>query len=299
MYFLSEEERRLILRRYSPLAREVPVSEEMRGWNWPAPPLSPVYRAPLGVSEVASRHCPTGRDVYLRHVLGEQSEASAAMVDGAYYHEIVADVILRAKQMIYRDGSGCLPALEQLADDDPPCGRNCASPAARSNGDLLWHYEVRRICTRAADVLARMPHAGADALAATILPVTVEQPLDGSFLGLGRSVRVDALHFGEAMVAGLKFGRKQRFHRTALAGYALVLESLLEQPINLGYLAYVGFEDGHVTVEREFHVLGDELRQWFTEERDEKARMVELELDPGLAHDCPRTCPYWSVCYPE
>ena len=56
-------------------------------------------------------------------------------------------------------------------------------------------------------------------------------------------------------------------------------------------------EDGHVVVERDFHVLGDELRQWFIDERDEKGRMVELELDPGVADECPDGCPYWSVCH--
>lgn len=297
MYFLSEEERRLLLLRYLPQIRETPVSEELRGWNWAAAPLSPVYQPALGVSEIAGRYCPSGRDVYLRHVLGQRRSPNAAMVDGSFYHAIVAEVILRAKQAIYRDGAGCLAALEALKTTALPERPAGGTAEAAANGALLWRYEARRIAARAAETLARLPRASTDALAAAIVPVTVEQQLDGSFLGLSHGLRVDAVHFSEPMVADLKFGRRERFHRIGLAGYALALESLLEQPINVGYIVYVDFREGHVVVEREFHVLGDELRQWFVDERDEKARSVELELDPGLADACPETCPYWSVCY--
>ena len=297
MYFLSDDDRRLLLRRYLPLIREAPISDDLRGWNWPSAPLSPVYTAPLGISEIAGRYCPSGRDVYLRHVLGERGTPNTAMIDGRFYHAVIATIILLAKQTIYREGAACLAAIESLSEPELPPLPAGASAGAVANGCLLWRYEAWRIATRAAESLARFPHAGTDALAAAILPVTVEQQLDGSFLGLSRLVRVDAAHFSEPMIADLKFGRKERFHRIGLAGYALVSESLLEQPINLGYIVYVDFRDGHVVVEREFHVLGDELRQWFADERDEKARSVELELDPGLADDCPETCPHWSICY--
>ena len=40
MYFLSDEDRRMLLRRYLPQTREAPISDELRGWNWAAAPLS-------------------------------------------------------------------------------------------------------------------------------------------------------------------------------------------------------------------------------------------------------------------
>ena len=33
--------------------------------------------------------------------------------------------------------------------------------------------------------------------------------------------------------------------------------------------------------------------------RDEKARLVAEELDPGLPSVCPRTCPYLQTCHPR
>jgi CRISPR-associated protein Csa1 len=297
MYFLTEQERRLLLRRYLPEIRQTPVSGELRGWNWASPPVAPVYGAALSVEEAAGRACASGRDVYLRHVLHQAPKPGRAQVDGAYYHRIVAEVMLRAKRAIYEHGAGCLPALEALETAVVPATPPGASASAEGNAPALWRYEARRISARAADAVARLPGAGADALCAAVLPITLDQQLDGTFLGLGRGIAVDAVHFCEPMVAGLQFGRRERFHRIALAGYALVVESLLEQPINLGYTVYIEFQDGHVVVEREFHVLNDELRQWFLDERDEKARSIELELDPGLADECPEDCPYWSACY--
>ncbi|RLC95739.1 MAG: type I-A CRISPR-associated protein Cas4/Csa1, partial [Chloroflexi bacterium] len=43
MYFLSEQEKRLLLRRLLPQARDRGIAEELRGWNWDKPPLSPIY----------------------------------------------------------------------------------------------------------------------------------------------------------------------------------------------------------------------------------------------------------------
>src|SRR5579875_1736552 len=126
MYFLSDEERRLLLRRYLPEIRQSPVSEDLRGWNWASPPVSPVYGAALNIDEAAGRACPSGRDVYLQHVLGARPQPTRAMVDAAYYQSIVAEVLLRAKRAIYEQGAASLPALEALeAPSLPP-----APPAA-------------------------------------------------------------------------------------------------------------------------------------------------------------------------
>ncbi len=52
-------------------------------------------------------------------------------------------------------------------------------------------------------------------------------------------------------------------------------------------------------IERDYHLIGDELRQMFVEERDEKLRLAAEELDPGLPAVCPRTCPYLATCHPD
>jgi CRISPR-associated protein Csa1 len=101
------------------------------------------------------------------------------------------------------------------------------------------------------------------------------------------------------MMVDIKFGKPQKFHRLATTGYALVMESIYEYPINVGCVVYVTFQGDNLSIERDFHVIDDELRQWFIEERDERMRIVEEEIDPGFAQSCPRTCFCWEECYPE
>jgi CRISPR-associated protein Csa1 len=79
----------------------------------------------------------------------------------------------------------------------------------------------------------------------------------------------------------------------------VVLESLFEKPVDVGCVVYARFMNGRVVIERDFHLIGDELRQMFIEERDEKARLVAEELDPGLPAACPPTCPCLRTCHPS
>jgi CRISPR-associated protein Csa1 len=160
-------------------------------------------------------------------------------------------------------------------------------------------YEARRIVERVQDMLARQPHAGPDALVALALPVSLEVKLNGTYLGLSAHLSADGVLANEAMVADLKFGPREEFHRLTTTGYALVWESLYGVPVEVGCIVYVNVRRGRVVIERDYHVIGDELRHWFVEERDEKMRLVSEELDPGLPATCPATCPYLRVCRPQ
>ncbi len=311
MYFLSHEEQRYLLRRLLPQARENEVHPELRGWNWHQPPLLPVYEPWLALHEIASQYCPTGRDVFVRRVLGQRPAPNAAMIAGRVLHQTVADLVLAAKRAIYNAGPGrCLPALLALpGPNDPGDGQDgptdvdrLAAPdqiALRAQVQALWAFEQRRIVARVEDVLSRQPHIGADSLAALALPVTVESRLDGRFLGLSQHLSADAFNFAEPMMVDLKFGPPQPFHRLSTTGYALVMESLYEVPVNVGCVVYVRFRDGQVLIERDFHHLSDELRQEFIEARDERAQMVQEEIDPGTPAECPASCHCWSYCHGE
>jgi len=302
MYFLSEEEKRLVLRKLLPQAREHEVHPDLRGWNWAQPPLAPVYEARLGLYEIAGQYCRTGRDVYLRHVQGVCPPPNMLMMEGSVLHEMLTAIILAAKRVIYTQGTECLAGLKALARPKfADLGVEGLTPAEREaledKLDNLWDFEYHRIVARVQDVLARQPHVGADALAALALPVVVEQKLDGGFLGLSAHLSADAFVFSEPMMLDIKFGERQDFHRLTTTGYALVMESLYEFPINVGCVVYPAFKKGRLLIERDFHLIDDELRQWFIEARDERMRLVEEEIDPGLAEECYQPCHYWSVCH--
>lgn len=308
MYFLNEEEKRLLLRRILPQARQKDIAPELRGWNWDKPPLSPIYdTVKLGVADIANNYCPSNRDLYLRRVMGIKTPANRPMLEGGLLHDMLCRMIIAIKRVIYLHGVSCLKQLDALDRSD------FFNVLDRANGvlsledinvikakmDVLWEYEYHSIYNRMQNVLAVQPHIGPDALVALALPVTVEQKLNGSFLGLSAHLSVDAFVFSEPMVVDIKFGKKERFHNLSVTGYALVMESLYEYPINAGCIVYPSFAGDRLTIERDFCFIDDELRQWFVEERDERMRMVHEEIDPGLAQQCPEICSLWHECHPK
>jgi CRISPR-associated protein Csa1 len=301
MYFLNEEEKRLLLRSLLPRSRESEIHRDLRGWNWHQPPLSPIYEVKLGVYEIAGKYCPTGRDVYLRRVEGRRVGPNVPMIEGSTLHQALTSIILAAKRTIYNEGAACLECLASLQEPDlalvedqplPPEERE----ALQKKVSLLWEFEYHRIMARVQEILAKQPQVGPDSLVALALPLTVEQKLDGAFLGLSSHLSADASLFSEPMMLDVKFGRKEGFHRLTTTGYALVMESIYEFPINVGCVVYATFRDDRLLIDRDFHLIDDELRQWFIDERDERMRMIEEEIDPGRAEECYGGCPFSDAC---
>ena len=66
--------------------------------------------------------------------------------------------------------------------------------------------------------------------------------------------------------------------------------------MSLGCVTYARIEGGRVFLDRDFHIIDDELRQWFVEARDEAMRMVSEEIDPGRPEECYADCPYRGRC---
>jgi len=308
VYFLNEEEKKLLLRRILPQARQRDIAQDLRGWNWDKPPMSPIYdQIKLGVAEVANTYCPSNRDLYLRRVMGIKMPVNRAMLEGGLLHDMLCRLIIAVKRVIYEHGAGSLNQLASLDRNEffniPNTVLKILSPedsnAMKAKMEILWEYEYHNIFNRLQNVLTVQPHIGPDALVALALPVTVEQKLNGSFLGLSTHLSVDAFLFSEPMVVDIKFGLKQKFHHLSITGYALVMESLYEYPINVGCIVYPSFSGNRLAIERDFLFIDDELRQWFIEERDERMRMIHEEIDPGLAQQCPEICSFWHECHPK
>ncbi|MFZ5631605.1 MAG: type I-A CRISPR-associated protein Cas4/Csa1 [Bacillota bacterium] len=302
MYFLNDEEKKQLIKNYLPRSRQMDIAEELRGWNWHQPPLAPVYDLRLALYEVANSYCPTARDLYLRRIDGIKARPNPAMVRGRVLHDVLAQVLVRAKKAIYNNN---LENVGQLIREvgDPPA-LDLVKPGHISDEDwdeikkkaeIIARFEAGRIQSRLQDVLVKQPNIGVDSLVSLALPVVVEQRLDGSFLGLSPNLSSDAFTFSEPMILDLKFGEPQKFHRLTTTGYALVMESLHEYPVNLGCLVYVDFRGDRMTIRKDIHIIDDELRQWFIEERDNKMRMLYEEIDPGM-DNCYPHCPYTLNC---
>ncbi|MCK8816758.1 type I-A CRISPR-associated protein Cas4/Csa1 [Natroniella sulfidigena] len=305
MYFLTEEEKQKLVRGLLPKFRKNQVVEELRGWNWNQPPLEPIYQKSLALYEIAGKYCPTGRDLYLRKVEGVKTKWNQAMIRGIIFHNTLTNLLVTAKKLIYLHGVeglarimadlkepdfGALESWQKRIDDD-------FYLQLKEKVELIWEFEYNRLVFRLQDLLAKQPYIGVDSLASLTIPITVEQKLDGSFLGLSQYLSADAFNFSEPMILDLKFGQPRDFHKLTITGYALVMEAIYSFPVSIGAIIYPEFKQGRLAIKKEFQVIDDELRQWFIEERDEKMRMVNEEIDPGVADSCYQSCPYYQECH--
>lgn len=300
MYWLDHGDLQLISRRLGPQARSQPVVEDLRGWRWDRPPLSPVFDAPLTVEEVAGVWCPTGRDVYLTRVLGVSPAPGPAEIESAALRATVARAVTTAKRAVYEDGAhvawarlaAAPPALAEVLPVEAPAPAGLAERVA-----ALWTWEWRRIAARVAEAAATQPQASADALVALALPVTVGWRAEARYLGLATPLEADGVLQPVLAVAVMRFRPPRAEDRLVATGLALALEAVHDWPVDVGLVVSGGFADGLPTVRRELFMIDDELRQQFIELRDEKARLVQEEIDPGLPQTCPEDCPFWRTCH--
>lgn len=301
MYFLTDDERKKLLRSYLPKSREQGVAEELRGWNWHQPPLEPIYDICLPIYQVAGKYCSSGRDLYLDRVEHKKSIPNTAMKKGSLFHELVVKMLVTTKKLIYLHNINAeviMKELELILPDFLGRTEEIALQAfdIQEQVKQIFRYLHSLIASRLQEILTRQPYIGEDSLAAQVVPYVLEQKLDGTFLGLSPNLSADAFVFSEPMIMDLKFGSRETFHRLATTGYALAMEAIFEYPINVGCIVYGEFKNNRLNIHKDFHIINDELRQWFIEERDEKMRMVYDEVDPGKSDNCYTTCPYYSHC---
>ncbi|SJZ90901.1 type I-A CRISPR-associated protein Cas4/Csa1 [Selenihalanaerobacter shriftii] len=304
MYFLTDEERQRLIRGLLPKSREIGISEDLRGWNWNQPPLEPIYDQKLALYEIAGKYCPTSRDLYLKKVEWVGTKWNEAMIEGSILHNTLAELLVAAKKLIYVHGvqgqakiisklkEPKFKYLEKRKDELSDSFYNNLKEKVK----LMWEFEYNRLIFRMQELLSKQPYIGVDSLVNLTIPITVEQKLDGSFLGLSSYLSADAFNFSEPMILDLKFGKPRDFHNLTITGYALVMESIYSFPVSLGCIVYPEFKNGRLILKKDFQIIDDELRQWFIEERDEKMRIVYEKIDPGIAKDCYQSCPYYKEC---
>lgn len=313
MFFINRSvlDKRLKLLRGELQARG--ISEELRGWSWGEPPVEPPLRSMwLSVNELASRYCPTFRDVYLRRVLKTLPPPSLKMVRGLAYHNVVHESLEAVKRFLYSNFSSGSRMLEELL---PKAGGVAlasvkgaeASVKASIKGaeeerllkeaKALFKFLLVQAASRIDGAMSRFPHADADAVASAAIPPVSERKVDGSLIGLSKELSVD-IYTPFNAIADLKTGEVRPFHPYTAAGYALAVEADEETPINYGIIAYVKIPEGKEvpSVTLRGFLVSDEYRREFLEVRDEAFSIIQAGRDPGRPSRCPAYCPYYRVC---
>ncbi|RUM34785.1 MAG: type I-A CRISPR-associated protein Cas4/Csa1 [Archaeoglobus sp.] len=273
------------------------ISEELRGYNWDKPPVEPVNDVKIAISDL-NGFCPTKRDIFLKYVLKEKAEPNQYMLKGLAVHRIIRETIITLKKAIY---SGC-DSGEQIINEyfnnsipyrvceslDIDCRNIC------KEFSKLYRYIVLQVAAKVDEVRSKYPDVDAENVVGLILPPVVERKIDGSLIGLSKSLSLD-IFTPYNIIIDFKSGYERFEHMLSLSGYALALEADDEVDVNFGLLIYIKTGE-RVQFNQKAFLIGDELRREFLEVRDEIAELIESGSDPGKPPECPRYCCYYGVC---
>lgn len=292
MYFISEIDHKKLINRILPRAREVGVSEELRGWNWHKPPMKPYYeeeRVPM--YSVCSKYCPTGRDVFLNRVQRKEGELNEKIILGVAIHRTVGTVIsafIEGEDLDFDDWYENTLRKKRVE-------RRLENVRKRSKE--IWNFTHANCRSRFLNSLSQQPYASRRDSMATALPFLIEHRMSGELLGLSGILSVDCYDYLRGIVFDLKVSDEEKdWYRLGPTGYAIVLESVYEIPVDVGCTVYVKFTGGKLVVSKDLFFINDDLRSWWLEERDQKLEIVAQKRDPGISNKCFDECMYWREC---
>ncbi|MEM4591986.1 MAG: type I-A CRISPR-associated protein Cas4/Csa1 [Sulfolobales archaeon] len=269
------------IRRLYEWARNDPVDAELRGWSWDRPPLKPRAYLGLGVSEVASKYCPTRRDVWLRRKIGARAEATEPLLAGRLIHDAVS---LALKEVARALANNIPPATAYLMLQNK---WRILSPDPEHAKTVEEAYKATLLINLGEAQYEQVINGSSQT------PTMTEYKIDGTPIGLSQNLSVDILL--ENIIIDMKCAQPRDFHKLTLAGYALALEAHSETPHDYGILVYISNNNGLKTAIRPVYISND-LRRWFIEERDEIIDMLLEDREPPRDVKCPEACPLTAVC---
>jgi len=292
MFFLSEIDHKRLVNQILPHAREVGVSEDLRGWSWHKPPLKPYYddvRIPM--YSVCSRYCPTGRDIFLNIVKKKKGTINRKIILGAAIHETVKTALnafIDGREVNFDEWYEAVLNAKGVKKRDE---------VVRERSRSAWRF-TRVMCeSRFMEGVSRQPYASKRDVMSTALPFLVDHRISGELLGLSGLLGIDCYDYLRNVVFDLKVSDEVRdWYRLYPTGYAVVLESVYEIPVDVGCIVYVRFRENKLTVTSDLFFISDDLRSWWVEERDKKLEIVAQKKDPGFPNVCYEECMYRMEC---
>jgi len=292
VYFLSEIDRKIVLNKIMPLAREVGVSSELRGWSWANEPLKPLYDAKLPMYLVCSKYCPTNRDVYLQQVKRSAPTLNYAVSQGKLIHGVISDSILSFI-------NGHVIAFDEWWSKVRLAEIPMADERMKQFAAAIWDYVLNCCKVEFDNHRMNQPYATQRDIMSTSIPFLIEHKITGELLGLSGILSPDCYDYLHKIIFDIKVveGETQQWYRLYATGYALVLESIYETPIDVGCVLYISWKNKTPQVKRDLFFINEDLRRWWIEERDLKQEIVAQKKDPGMPNDCPDTCIYWDKCH--
>jgi CRISPR-associated protein Csa1 len=282
------------------------LDEELRGWNWNDSVLASTRKALLGVSDITSGFCETGRDVYLRYNLKVKEKDNHILQSGRLIHDIFSRIIEKVKYLIYAHNGNIDGEImyQEMINNIPTIWQEIKKKYTLLSEEYtewifrkLWN-EAARVYSSALDkVKSRSPYLKVESLVSATIPVTTEFPINGELIGLSRTLRIDALLYPGILVE-IKTRQQKPIFELSLAGYAMAFESQYEIPVDNGILLYIhiDWKNKRIYTKPEILPISAKLRTEFIELRDERKNTIIYNQDPGLPQKCPPECPFLYYC---
>jgi len=292
VYYLDDFESKMLLKSLRPKAREVGVTEDLRGWNWNTSPLRPYYDVQLPMFLVSSTYCPTARDVYLNRVKRERGTWNHYVTMGKIIHDTVSESFQCARSLEFGK------AFSEWYSRDPYLDYPGNFDEIEKYALMTWEFILSISKAKVDSMATAQPYSKLQDIILTSMPFLIEHRVDGRLLGTSGMLSVDCFDYMRNIMFDLKVGFRGQKEKCRLfpTGYALVFESVYEVPVDIGCVVFLNFKNDRMIIERDLFHINDDLRSWWIEERDKKAEIVSEERDPGMPSSCPPECIYHSVC---
>jgi len=299
------------IREVSRNIRRIPfegVSDELRGWMWTEPPVAPLHDVKLGVSDVITGFCDSGRNVYLKYVERVREKPNPILERGALIHQVHERAVSTAKKLIYNleklSGDEFLNAF--IKEKEEVLQRILARIKAFEIEkaywiiDKLWLKAALTYSAQLETTLSRSKHLSRETIVSLTVPENAEFAIDGTLVGLTPTLRIDSL-LPPGILVEIKTRPYKPVYELALAGYALAFESQYEVPVDHGVLLQVQIDEYSKAIRfyPRIVAISDGLRTEFIEKRDRLAGIVAEREDPGKPMACNPACPYLHYCKPE
>ncbi|MBS7623800.1 type I-A CRISPR-associated protein Cas4/Csa1 [Candidatus Bathyarchaeota archaeon] len=284
------------------------VSEEVRGWNWSTYPLASPSQLKLSVSDIFNNLCESWRLLYLRYTRQERPyeiDVPVPLLEGSFIHSIFTEATKHAKGLLYHEGLLDAEKFRQGFDDFSRIKfhellgnfKGIAHERAERIFDRIWGLAAYTYAACLDRFSLRSRYLVPDGLISSVVPLTTESPIDGSLVGLSKSIRPDAILWPTILVE-LKTRQQHPSDALALTAYAIAFESQYEIPQNFGVILYLRLnqDGGDFKVYERLVQFSDKLRTEFIEKRDRALTILEQGIDPGLPPECSLHCPYIRFC---
>ncbi|MFZ1520332.1 MAG: CRISPR-associated protein Cas4 [Ignavibacteriaceae bacterium] len=272
---------------------------------------------PLSVGDIASKYCPTRRDLYFlkgqNKVRGTDKKTWARkagkLVEEFFYSQLdIESTIKKGKYSFYkRKANAYFSKYFNSRDNQISKLKELEEESGKLGGDTDWLINMLKQTARSELILKVLNEKLRRYYNISRKNLFVEKELhpDIFTIGINTPAKPDFIIPKASIIGDIKTGKFfEKTYTLTCAGYALAYENEFKKPINWGAIFFFPI---HTTSKYyrattypqvHFFPIDDSLRQWFLDERDEAYEMASKISAPSFPTEKKQCyfCKYKDKC---